>query len=227
MVFHRKRVFYFPRSGRERALCATPSQTVRIFARLRCAGPGATLAEVKARCGRDGAAAGDRDCQLTFFAAASKLGFVTKVSPAGLLALYATFVLWIGFFVSNNFRTTADRIIRFDLSRVYRLVRMIDNIYMARALNALFEAPAQDETTTVLQPLELEEELYRELIDVYRQPKEIFKRTGPYKHWYGADTQETPLPKGVLRGLLAARTPKTKEEYLREKPDNVDGNLYT
>ena len=40
--------------------------------------------------------------------------------------------------------------------RVYRLVRMIDNIYMARMLSALFERPSEDDgATAVLQPLEL------------------------------------------------------------------------
>jgi hypothetical protein len=30
----------------------------------------------------------------------------------------------------------------------------------------------------------LEEELYRELIDIFRRPSEVYSRSGPYVHWY-------------------------------------------
>ena len=38
------------------------------------------------------------------------------------------------------------------------------------------------------QGLEAEEELYRELLDIYRQPEKLHELTGPAKHWWGADT---------------------------------------
>lgn len=41
------------------------------------------------------------------------------------------------------------------------------------------------------QNLVLEEELYREIIDIYRQPTEIYRRTGAYRHWF-ADDERAP-----------------------------------
>ena len=29
--------------------------------------------------------------------------------------------------------------------------------------------------------------MYRELIDIYRRPEELYARTGPYRHWFGAE----------------------------------------
>jgi hypothetical protein len=35
--------------------------------------------------------------------------------------------------------------------------------------------------------LEAEEELFRELIDIYRSPERIYEKTGPYRHWWGGE----------------------------------------
>ena len=35
--------------------------------------------------------------------------------------------------------------------------------------------------------LHLEEEIFREIIDIYRVPSEIFKRVGIYRHWFDED----------------------------------------
>jgi hypothetical protein len=40
--------------------------------------------------------------------------------------------------------------------------------------------------------LEIEDEIFRELIDVYRCPEKIYERTGPYRHWWGPEHETRP-----------------------------------
>eukprot|EP00947_MAST-08B_sp_MAST-8B-sp1_P005753 g5753.t1 len=47
--------------------------------------------------------------------------------------------------------------------------------------------------------MELEEEYYQMIIDIYRQPHLLYQHTGPYRHWWGSRTKgvslcATPLP---------------------------------
>jgi hypothetical protein len=54
-----------------------------------------------------------------------------------------------------------------ELPRVDVLKELCNTIFLARMYNNLA----------------LEEELYRELIDLYRRPQLLYERTGPYRHW--------------------------------------------
>lgn len=85
----------------------------------------------------------------------------------GIIGLYFTVVLAIGRFVHMSVMNKKYGIICDDLPRVQVLKEMCETIYLAR----------------MYKNLALEEELYRELIDVYRRPQLIFTRTGPYRHW--------------------------------------------
>jgi hypothetical protein len=85
----------------------------------------------------------------------------------GIIGLYFTVVLAIGRFVHMSVMNKKYAIICDDLPRVEVLKELCETIYLAR----------------MYKNLALEEELYRELIDVYRRPQLIYQRTGPYRHW--------------------------------------------
>lgn len=74
-----------------------------------------------------------------------------------------------------------------DLPRVEVLKELCETIYLAR----------------MYKNLALEEELYRELIDIYRRPESgIFQRTGPYRHWLReADEDKSDYDRIVREGL--------------------------
>lgn len=76
-------------------------------------------------------------------------------------------VLAIGRFVHMSVMNKKYAIICDDLPRVEVLKELCETIYLAR----------------MYKNLALEEELYRELIDIYRRPQLLYMRTGPYRHW--------------------------------------------
>jgi hypothetical protein len=67
-------------------------------------------------------------------------------------------------FVRAAFVNTQVNIWQQDLPGCEVLREMLSDVYLARSHGDLV----------------LEEELFREIIDIYRQPNEIFKRTGMY-----------------------------------------------
>lgn len=118
----------------------------------------------------------------------------------GIIGLYFTVVLTIGRFVHMSVRQSLvlcplvhivpahlwptltycvllqvmgmkSSIMYDDLPRVEVLYELCTTIYLAR----------------MYRNLPLEEELYRELIDIYRRPQMIYERTGPYRHWLVKD----------------------------------------
>jgi len=90
------------------------------------------------------------------------------------------------FFASLN-RNKKYFILCDDLPRVEVLKELCETIYLAR----------------MYKNLALEEELYRELIDIYRRPESgIFQRTGPYRHWLReADEDKSDYDRIVREGL--------------------------
>ena len=58
-----------------------------------------------------------------------------------------------------------------DLPRVDVIRELLTQLYLSRLHGDLV----------------LEEEIYREIIDIYRQPHEMFARTGIYRHWFRED----------------------------------------
>ena len=68
----------------------------------------------------------------------------------------------------GSFINTQVNIWMTDLPRVDVLRELLTHLYLSRLHGDLI----------------LEEELYREIIDIYRQPSEMFKRTGLYRHWF-------------------------------------------
>ena len=99
----------------------------------------------------------------------------------GILGLYVGVVFTIGRFVHMSVIGMKNTIIYHDLPRVTVLRELVDTIYSAR----------------MYKNLALEEELYRELIDIYRRPEQIFQRSGPYRHWYGSDVSGNDYEKQV------------------------------
>ena len=61
-----------------------------------------------------------------------------------------------------------------DLPRVDVIRELLTQLYLSRLDGDLV----------------LEEEIYREIIDIYRQPHEMFARTGIYKHWFAEEEDD-------------------------------------
>jgi len=104
----------------------------------------------------------------------------------GIIGLYVTVVFTIGRFVHMSVMNMKYNIIYDDLPRLEVLKEIISTIYLARMYKNLI----------------LEEELYRELIDIYRRPTLLFERTGPYRHWlYDGDDIQSSYHQQVERDI--------------------------
>ena len=103
-----------------------------------------------------------------FFTVSAKTTFGTYLEGYSVLGLYLLVVGSVAGFVRASFVNTQVNIWQQDLPRVEVLRETLSHLYQARMHGDLV----------------LEEELYREIIDLYRQPEKVFRRTGLYKHWF-------------------------------------------
>ena len=80
--------------------------------------------------------------------------------------------------------------------------------------------------------MELEEEYYQMIIDIYRQPHLLYQHTGPYRHWWGSRTKgvslcATPLPElNAPDGDELNTVPPRYEWQLDDEPYDRGGETY-
>ena len=97
-----------------------------------------------------------------------------------------------------------------------------DQVGDARSDSGLWST-AGGKQLTLRDLLELEEELYSEIINIYRRPQELFNRTESYRHWYAVHKEEeaaSAAAAGAKRGVRHAIEDKgavTKEGGLRRR----------
>jgi hypothetical protein len=114
-------------------------------------------------------------CKPSFYTISSEKTIGSYLSFGyGIVGLYFTVVFTIGRFVHMSVMGMKATVMYDDLPRVDVLKELCDTIYVARMYKNLI----------------LEEELYRELIDIYRRPQSLYDRTGPFRHWVGSDEDD-------------------------------------
>lgn len=86
-----------------------------------------------------------------------------SIAVTGIIGLYTVFVLGVGRFLRMYVTELSHKVIYEDMPEVDNLLEFCTDILLAREDGAL----------------ELEEELYRELIEIYRSPQRIIKHTHP------------------------------------------------
>ena len=99
--------------------------------------------------------------QLVTFSAEAPKGILRSLASVGLIGLYVGVVLAVARFLRLSITDLAFRIIYEDMPACEELISYCEDIYMAR----------QDGD------LVLEEELFRELVEIYRSPETIIGRT--------------------------------------------------
>jgi hypothetical protein len=99
--------------------------------------------------------------QLVTFSAEAPKGLLRSLASVGLIGLYVGVVLAVARFLRLSVTDLAFRIIYEDMPACEELISYCEDIYMAR----------QDGD------LVLEEELFRELVEIYRSPETIIGRT--------------------------------------------------
>jgi len=90
-------------------------------------------------------------------------GIVSTITSTGLLGFYVSIVLAVGRFLRIALTNLSHRPIYEDMAECEELLSFCQDIYMAR----------EDKD------LELEENLWRELIELYRSPERMILRTDP------------------------------------------------
>tara|TARA_B110000971_G_scaffold193416_1_gene206319 strand:+ start:310 stop:654 length:345 start_codon:yes stop_codon:yes gene_type:complete len=90
---------------------------------------------------------------------------------SSIVGLYILLIGSVASVVRAGFINTQIKILYEDMPRVDVLRELLNQLYWARMHG----------------DLHLEEEIFRELIDIYRVPSEIFKRVGVYRHWFDED----------------------------------------
>lgn len=141
----------------------------------------------------------------------------------GIIGLYFTVVLAIGRFVHMSVMNKKYAIICDDLPRVEVLKELCETIYLAR----------------MYKNLALEEELYRELIDVYRRPQLIYQVRvwvwcGGMCAWVGpclsvcAQPPKSPASSPHVQSPFIPCTQRTGpyRHWLREGDEDGEGQNY-
>jgi hypothetical protein len=128
------------------------------------------------------------------FSAQVSLG---QLVAGGVISLYSLLILYLSSFVRGMFTGGSANTMFYDWPRHDVMKQYVVKIAECRALAGLNDhdlkvfrrgegtTNAKDKVT----PLEAEEEYFRELVDIYRRPDLLYERTGPYRHYFGVDSQ--------------------------------------
>ena len=128
------------------------------------------------------------------FSAQVSLG---QLLAGGVISLYSLMILYSSSFVRGMFTGGSANTMFYDWPRHDVMKQYVVKIAECRALAGLTDhdlkvfrrgegtTNAKDKVT----PLEAEEEYFRELVDIYRRPDLLYERTGPYRHYFGVDSQ--------------------------------------
>jgi len=106
-----------------------------------------------------------------FHTVSAKITIGSLMEGYSIMGLYIVLIGSVASLVRAGFINTQIKILYEDLPRVDVLRELLNQLYWAR----------------MHKDLHLEEEIFRELIDIYRVPSEIFKRVGIYRHWFAED----------------------------------------
>ncbi|GMH59489.1 hypothetical protein TrLO_g7100 [Triparma laevis f. longispina] len=125
----------------------------------------------------------------SFYTISAKSTFGTYLEGYSILGLYILVIGTVAGYIRGAFVQTQVSIWMNDLPRVDVIRELLTQLYLSRLHGDLV----------------LEEEVYREIIDIYRQPSEMFKRTGIYKHWFREDEDEDKKEGGDVGGSSGER----------------------
>lgn len=125
----------------------------------------------------------------SFYTISAKSTFGTYLEGYSILGLYILVIGTVAGYIRGAFVQTQVSIWMNDLPRVDVIRELLTQLYLSRLHGDLV----------------LEEEVYREIIDIYRQPSEMFKRTGIYKHWFREDEEGCKKERGDVGGRSGER----------------------
>ena len=117
---------------------------------------------------------------------------------AGIASIYTLLIVYLSSAVRGMFSGGSANTMFYDWPRHDVIKQYVVKIAECRALAGLNDHDLKvfrrgDGNSTNVQnkvtPLEAEEEYFRELVDIYRRPDLLYERTGPYRHYFGVDSQ--------------------------------------
>jgi hypothetical protein len=141
----------------------------------------------------------------------------------GIISLYTILVVYMSSFIRGMFTGGSANTMFYDWPRHDTMKQYVVKIAECRSLAGLnphdlkvFRRGDGHSTASKnkITPLEAEEEYFRELVDVYRRPDLLYERTGPYRHYFGIDSQREKRFHNEIQAKKLRKKSKEKKEKL-------------
>ena len=139
----------------------------------------------------------------------------------GIISLYTILVVYMSSFIRGMFTGGSANTMFYDWPRHDTMKQYVVKIAECRSLAGLnphdlkvFRRGDGHSTASKnkITPLEAEEEYFRELVDVYRRPDLLYERTGPYRHYFGIDSQREKRFHNEIQAKKLRKKSKEKEK---------------
>ena len=134
----------------------------------------------------------------SIYAISAQVSIGQLFGAAGIASIYTLLIVYLSSAVRGMFSGGSANTMFYDWPRHDVIKQYVVKIAECRALAGLNDHDLKvfrrgDGNSTNVQnkvtPLEAEEEYFRELVDIYRRPDLLYERTGPYRHYFGVDSQ--------------------------------------
>eukprot|EP00940_MAST-03C_sp_MAST-3C-sp2_P002253 g2253.t1 len=151
---------------------------------------GNSTASIVNECFRETCSSNETECfdhvgPFFFVSSAPYVFLLQYLSSSSIVGLYVVFVFTVSQFVRGILRGGRHDIIYQYMPYARNLSRIVETMDMARSMSMVSVDKRNKKDF-----LELEDELFSELVNKYRRPEELYRITGEFRHWFLADSND-------------------------------------